>query len=150
MIESHGEHAAIAAVRDAELEIGTVCPRDQMRLPMMMACKGQCRRVRIAIAGKYPPHDAMRLDETHPIALECELRGPCSLLSAQDPQQVSRCVMLVGELGGPPVHFADRSRRKNSRRMPHISDLASGVCMSADACKSSTISLARAAAAGEK
>jgi hypothetical protein len=50
----------------------------------------------------------MRLDETHPIALECELRGPCSLLSAQDPQQVSRCVMLVDEVGGPHVDFADR------------------------------------------
>jgi hypothetical protein len=44
---SHCEHAAIAAVRDAELEIGTVRPRgnNQIRLPMMIACKGQCRCV---------------------------------------------------------------------------------------------------------
>src|SRR5437660_1282281 len=67
VIESHCEHAAIAAVGDAELEIGTVCPRNQMRLAMMIACKGQCRRVCIAIDGKYLPHHPMRLDETHPI-----------------------------------------------------------------------------------
>jgi hypothetical protein len=75
---------------------------------MMIACKGQCRCVGIAIVGKYLPHDAMRLDETHPITLECELRGPLPLLSAQDPQQVSRCVMLVDQAGGPHMDFADR------------------------------------------
>jgi hypothetical protein len=50
----------------------------------------------------------MRLDETHPITFECELRGPCPLLSAQDPQQVSRYAMLVDEAGGPYVDFTDR------------------------------------------
>src|SRR5260370_29187315 len=70
VIESHREHAAIAAAGDAELEIGTVCPRDQIRLAMMIPRKGQRRRVCIAIDGKYPPRHPMRLDETHPITLE--------------------------------------------------------------------------------
>jgi hypothetical protein len=37
---------------------------------MMIARKGQYRRVCIAIDGKYPSHHPMRLDETHPITLE--------------------------------------------------------------------------------
>ena len=47
VIELHREHAAIAAARDAELEMGAICPPSQIRLPMMSACKGQCRCVRI-------------------------------------------------------------------------------------------------------
>jgi len=50
----------------------------------------------------------MRLDETRPITLECELRGLCPLLSAQRTQQVSRCVMPIDEAGSPHVDLTDR------------------------------------------
>ena len=102
------EHAAIAAVRDAELEVGAVAPPGESWLPMTVAGKDQCRGVRIAIASEYPPYDAMRLNEASTITLERELRRPGPLLPAQNAQLAVRCTIAVDEAGSPHMDFADR------------------------------------------
>src|SRR4029079_2918741 len=79
------EHAAVAAVRDAELEIGTGRLRDQIRLPMSVTCEAQCRAVCPAIVGEDASHDAMCLNETNPFVLECELRRPRALTHGPPP-----------------------------------------------------------------
>ena len=84
VIESHCKHTAIAAVGDAELQIGTIRARNQIWLPMTVAYKCQCCCVCIGIVGEYLSHDSMSLDETYPITLERELGGACPLLLAQE------------------------------------------------------------------
>jgi hypothetical protein len=70
VIEPQREHAIIAAMRHAELEIFAIRRRSQIWLAIAIARKAQPLRVYIAIVSEYPPRDAMRLDETLPATLE--------------------------------------------------------------------------------
>src|SRR6476469_8243100 len=148
VIESHCDHAAIAAVRNAELKLGTICSRKQIWLAIPVAGKGECRGACFRIVGEYLSHAAMCLDETHPVMLERELRGPCPLLSAQQWQQGSCDPMVVDEACCPHVDFADGQARTIFAERCHIACLASDAA--ADANKSWMISRARAAGAAEK
>src|SRR6478609_3748123 len=149
VVALHCEYAAVAAVRDAELEIGTGRLLDQIRLPMTVTCEAQCRAVCPAIVGEDASHDAMRLNETNPVVLECELRSPRALLSGQQPQRVGNCVVVVAEAGSPHMNFAARQARTICVGVGHSCDLAPGADMPKVACTSWTNSLARASAAVE-
>jgi hypothetical protein len=91
----------------------------------------------------------MRLNETNPVVFECELRRPRALLSAQQPQRVRNCVVMVAEAGSPHMDFAARQAGTVCAGVGHGCDLAPGADMPKDACKSWTNSLARASAAVE-
>src|SRR5439155_19642553 len=97
----------------------------QIWLAKTVASKDQCSGVRVPVAGQYPAHHAVRVDEARPIALERELRGARPLLLVQDRLQTGRCAIVVEQAGSSQFDIADRQARTNIHAgLRHMRDLA--------------------------